>query len=763
MLVWAACASFASATFAADSDGVTFFREKIEPVLKQHCYECHSGQSDKLQGGLRLDSHAGLLKGGDSGPGIELGNASASLIIKAIRHEGGLMMPPEKEKLPDSTIADFVQWGELGFPDPRTESLVDNPADHLAEARQHWSFQAIAKPRPPTNRNDVWEQTAVDSFILSKLEERDWQPSSAATREELIRRVSFDLTGLPPSPDAITEFVVDSRPDAYARLVDQLLASPQYGERWAQHWLDVIRYAETEGYEYDRHLPDAWRFRDFAIESMNADKPLDKFLIEQLAGDEIDPANETFQVASIFHRLGAVRRNAGNPEIALSRNEVLTERTDIIGTAFLGLTIGCARCHNHKLEPISQKDYYRLQAYFAATDEHNIVLATPSEQKDREVAVSRFKTEIDELRKQISKSSGGQKVNLEEQIARLEQQLPASFGVIPATWNDAEKRTAIHVLRRGIWEKKGEPVGPRPPSIVVAEDFPELEPGAANPRIQLARWIASPDNPLTARVLVNRVWQAHFGTGLVKTANDFGLKGERPSHPELLDWLARTFIDSGWRMKPLHRAIVMSATYQQSSHAAEGRGYETADPENRLLWQFPRRRLSAEEVRDAMLVVSGRINLKSGGPSIMVPVEAELVQLLYNPGQWSVTKDPAEHDRRTVYLIAKRNLRLPFLENFDAPALQSSCARRESSTHAPQALEMLNGRLSNELARSFALRLQTESNGDNDRLIARAFELAFGHPPSPADRQRSLDFLRDQPLAEFALALFNLNEFLYVR
>lgn len=747
---------------AADDDSVAFFRAQIEPVLKESCYRCHSSQAEKIQGGLRLDSRAAILHGGDSGPAVDLDKSKASLLLKAIRHEDGLAMPPKKEKLSDATIANFVKWVELGLPDSRESSTIDDDSPvRQQQARQHWSFQPLSKESPPHVRDRSWGATAIDAYILQKLEQRGWQPAAPASRRELIRRVYFNLIGLPPSPDEIESFVSDSDPDAYPRLVEKLLNSRHYGERWAQHWLDVVRYAETEGYEYDRHVPDAWRYRDYVIESLNADKPFDQFLTEQIAGDEIAPENSECQTASIFFRLGAVRRNAGNPEIALSRNEVLTERTDIVGATFLGLTIGCARCHNHKLEPISQKDYYRLQAYMAATEEHNIVLATPAEQKDHAEITSRMKTEIDSLRASAAKLEGGQKVRVDEQIARLEEQLPQPFGVIPAIWNDAEKRTRIHVLRRGVWENKGEPVGPRPLSVLVSDGLPELASETARPRTELAAWLASPRHPLTARVFVNRLWQHHFGMGLVKSANDFGVKGDKPSHPELLDWLATTFIENGWRSKPIHRMIVLSNAYQQSTVANSGQ--RQADPENRLLSHFSRRRLSAEEVRDAMLCISGRINLKPLGPSVIVPVEQELVNLLYNPGQWTVTKDSAEHDRRTIYLIAKRNLRLPFLENFDAPGLQTSCARRESSTNAPQALELLNGQLSNDLAKSFAERLTAECGRDQQRLVERAFQLTLGRNPLPDERSRAIEFLRDQPVAELTLALFNLNEFLYVR
>lgn len=543
--------------------------------------------------------------------------------------------------------------------------------------------------------------------------------------------------------------------------MDQLLASERYGERWAQHWLDVVRYAETEGFEYDRHLPDGWRFRDYVVASLNADKPFDRFITEQLAGDELDPENRELQAASIFHRLGAVRRNAGNPDIALSRNEVLTERTDIVGAAFLGLTVGCARCHDHKLDPISQRDYYQLQSYFAATEEHNISLASPAEKQAWEQNNKQLQAKIAALKNQARNATDAEKEKLSTQIEDLEDQLPAPPASIPATWNDKRHRTAIHVLKRGVWELKGVAVGPRPPDVLVSDGRAELAADVANPRTQLARWLTGAQNPLTARVLVNRVWQHHFGAGLVPTPNDFGLRGGRASHPELLDWLATALVEGGWRLKPLHRMLVLSSAYAQTSASANATARQL-DPENRLLSHFNRRRLSAEELRDTMLSVAGRLNLRLGGPSVMVPVEAELVKQLYKPTQWQPAKDVAEHDRRSLYLIAKRNLRLPFMETFDAPTLQNTCARRESSTHAPQALELLNGKFSNGLAAAFARRLDDECGTDLTRVVERAYQLAIGRAPTANERALGLAFLGEQPRREFALALFNLNSFLYV-
>ena len=748
------------------TDGTRFFRDTIEPVLKASCYSCHSRQADEVQGGLRLDFKAAVLRGGDSGPAIVAGKSGESLLIRAIRHEGDLVMPPKKEqKLSDKTIADFVKWVEMGAPDPRDREPTESDDPKFEAARKHWAFQPLLTRRTD---NPVRRRTSIDEYNVEK---SDKIVRPTADKRTLIRRVTFDLIGLPPTPEEVEAFIGDESVDDYEKVVDRLLASRHFGEKAAQQWLDVVRFAETEGFEYDRHIPGAWRYRDYVIDSFNKDKPFDRFLIEQLAGDEIEPENHEFLTASIFHRLGPVRRNAGNTDIALSRNEVLTERTDILGSAILGLTVGCARCHNHKLEPITQKDYYRLQAYLAATEEHNVVLATPDEQAAWEAETKKGKEEIARVQQQAkAATSAAEKDRLALVAEELDDKLLAPLPTIPSTHNDFAKRTAILVLKRGVWENKGEPVQPRPLSVLTADQVAELSPGETQPRTQLAKWLTSPDHPLTARVIVNRLWQQHFGVGLVKTANDFGLKGDRPSDPELLDGLAATLIDNGWRLKPLHRLMVLSAKYRASGEwrVESGEKNNANGPlPSRSSLPTPHspltRRLSAEEIRDAMLAVSGRLNPKAGGPSVIVPVDPELVGLLYKPSQWAITSDVSEHDRRSVYLIAKRNLRLPFFENLDAPALQTSCARRESSTHPPQALELLNGTLASDLAQAFAKRLERECGSDHDKTIDRAFRLALGRAPTANELQRSSEFLREQPLSEFTLALFNLNEFIYVR
>ncbi len=619
-------------------------------------------------------------------------------------------------------------------------------------ASEHWSLRPRTLPVVPQANGSKWIRNPIDAFILEKLQKTGLSAAPAADRAMLLRRLTFDLTGLPPTPEEMSAFLNDLAADAYEKQVERLLASPRYGERWGRYWLDVVRYAESEGFEYDRFRPGAWRYRDYVIKAFNDDKAFDTFLLEQIAGDEVDPDNHEALIAAGFHRLGPIRRNAGNRLVAFSRNEVLTEMTDAIGATFLGLTIGCARCHDHRFDAISQKDYYRLQAYFAATQERDLVLADAKTQADWTAKTDKIQAQIKQLQKPLQ---GKEDKIIENKIIQLRRTLPAPLPTISTVKHGA--RTPIHVLKRGDVEKKGALVGPGALSVLVPTDPVEFPGEAERPRIQLAKWLNRSDHPLVPRVLVNRIWQGHFGKGLVATPNDFGVNGAAPSHPELLDWLTNEFIANGRRIKPVHRLIVQSSAYRQGTAAVQ-----KLDPENRLLSHFPRRRLSAEEIRDSMLAVSGKLNLKAGGPSAMVPVEADLVNLLYDKAQWLVTPDEAEHHRRSIYLAVKRNLQLPFGQVFDQPDGATSCPRRESSTHALQALELLNGKLSNKLAEAFAERLQRECGDDRAKQVDRAFRLSAGRAPTLRERELSLEFLRTQNLREFAVAIFNLNAFLYL-
>jgi hypothetical protein len=644
-----------------------------------------------------------------------------------------------------------------------TVLLAGGLETYTAAERRHWSFQNRATPAIPAFSDSAaraWIANPIDAFVLAALRKEGLEPAPRASRRTLIRRVYFDLTGLPASPADVEAFVNDRSPKAYANLVDRLLASPEYGERWAQHWLDVVRYAESDGFEYDTHRRDAWRYRDYVIHSFNSDKPYDRFIREQLAGDEIAPQNEEMRIAAGFHRLGALRKNAGNQEVASSRNEVLTEMTNIVGAAILGVTVGCARCHDHKFDPIRHTDYYRMEAFFAATHENDVPLSTAEQQTDWKQKYDAVQSEMKAIKKSMKGLEGPALTAMEKKYEAAESRLPEPLPALYSVANDNTKATPIHVLARGDWQNKGEAVGPRPLGVLLPDGTAEWK--SDKPRSSLANWILDPEHPLTARVVVNRIWQYHFGRGIVATPNDFGRMGARPSHPELLDYLANSFVAGGWHWKPLHREILLSSTYQQASQSPAEAAALEKDPDNKLVWKSSRRRLDAEEIRDAMLSVAGVLNPKQGGPSVIVPVDQDLVNLLYKPSQWAVTPDPAEHNRRTVYLFAKRNLRLPFMEVFDAPDSNVSCPRRESSTHPPQALELLNGDLSNRLAEAFAQRLQREGGASTTKRIELAYRLAVGRRPTIKERQLATRFLATQPLREFALAVLNLNNFLYV-
>jgi Protein of unknown function (DUF1553)/Protein of unknown function (DUF1549) len=654
---------------------------------------------------------------------------------------------------------------------------------YTVRERGHWAFVKRAAPAVPTfslSSDNAWVKNSIDAFILQRLQKEKLKPSPRADRATLIRRVYFDMIGLPPSPREVAEFLADKSPDAWQKLIERLLASRHYGERWGQHWLDVVRFAETDGFEYDTHRRDAWRYRDYVIRAFNNDKPYDRFVTEQLAGDEIGPRQEDKPedredalIASGFNRLGPLRKNAGNQEVASSRNEVLTEMTNAVGAALLGVTLGCARCHNHKFDPIRQSDYYRIQAYFAPVYDNDIVKATPEEQAARKAKAEPIEKEMEKVRATM-KSLQGKKdaasLDMKESLAKklevLQEQMPEPLPALHSVVNLPEKRSPIHLLERGDYNFKGALVGMRPLGVLLPEGTPELPETTERPRTELAKWIVAQENPLTARVMVNRIWQYHFGRGIVATPNDFGRMGSRPSHPELLDYLANEFVSGGFSIKHIHRLILNSNTYQQSSKppsdaALKARAIEK-DPENKFLWRFNRRRLEAEQIRDAILAVSGTLNTKQGGPSVMIPIEQELIKTLYKPSQWAPAKDPAEHTRRSIYLIAKRNLRLPFMEVFDAPDMQVSCPLRESSTHAPQALELLNGTFANEQAVAFARRLEAEAGPDLRKQIDLGYRLVTGRPARAREIQAALDFLKTQPKREFALTLLNLNSFLYV-
>ncbi len=614
---------------------------------------------------------------------------------------------------------------------------------------RQWAFQPLAKGEPPID-SEGWSANSIDCFLRAKQRQRGLHPMSDADKRTLIRRVTFDLIGLPPAPAEVDAFLADASPDAWRRVVDRLLASPRYGERWGRHWLDVVRYADTGGFESDLRYPSAWKFRDYVIRSFNADKPFDHFLQEQVAGDELWPDDADAVLATALYCVGPVL-----PESALTSQQVeyewLTDAVDTTGAAFLGLTFGCARCHNHKYDPLTQKDYFALQAVFAASDR-------PFPGKVRDLRIKALNGLLSDA-----------------PIPKEKQQDPRCTVRTEDTTGfrlfHRPQPLEVRRLHRGELNKPRERVNPAFPAFLCcAEEQTDFAGVAAGQRrAALARWLTSPANPLTARVLVNRVWGWHFGQGIVRTPSDFGAQGEPPTHPQLLDWLARDFIEHGWSLKRLHRLILHSRTYRMRSISEEA-GL-SIDPENRLLWHFPRRRLEGEAIRDNMLACAGTLNGKLYGPAVVPPLSGqELAGLFDARGKWPVTKDAAEHTRRSVYVLVRRTFLHPLLASFDPPEVMTSCPRRMQTVVPAQALTLLNSPLAREQSAAFAQRLRTECGPEPEKLVARAWLLAFDRPGKPSETERALAFLRKRSaatspqtaLAELCLALFNTNEFVYV-
>jgi hypothetical protein len=603
------------------------------------------------------------------------------------------------------------------------------------EPTMHWAFQPVRRPAVPTVRERDWVRTPIDAFILSKLEAAGIPHAPPADRRTLLRRVYLDLIGLPPTPQEQDAFLADTRPDAFARVVDGLLARPEYGERWARHWLDVVRYGETNGYERDGNKPSAWRYRDYVIDAFNTDKPYDRFLTEQLAGDEIEGSNAETQIATTFMRLGTWDDEPAEP--MMDRYDQLDDVLGTTAAAFMGVTLRCARCHDHKFDPFSQVDYYRMLAVFEP-------LKRPQNG-----------------RKDLDRPVGT--------AAELVNPFVAAHRPHAYIWyEDTPKAPVTHVFHRGDPARPKKEASPGLPGILVSKEPvpPQPRPRSTGRRLWLAGWLTDPANPLTARVMVNRIWQGHFGRGLVATPNDFGTMGEPPTHPELLDWLAERFIEDGWSVKKLHRLIVLSSTYQQSAAISDFglriSDFRSIDPKNRLLWHWPQYRLQAEAVRDSMLAVSGTLNLRRGGPSMYPSLPRAVLEGQSRPGEgWGKSEVRQQH-RRSIYIFVKRSLAIPELDLLDAPDTTSSCETRPVSTTAPQALTFLNGAFANEMAKEFAARLEQEAGANMDARIQRAFMLAFCRPPRAEEVHSCREFLRSQPLVSFCLVLLNANEFMYL-
>ena len=685
---------------------------------------------------------------------------------------------------------------------------------------EYWAFEPIANPAAPES-DSVWVRTAVDSFILAKLDEEGIQPSPPLENERLVRRVYLDLTGLPPTPEQSREFLDDPSPRAYADLVERLLESPHYGERWALKWLDVVRYSDTDGFERDGYRTDAWRYRDYVVAAFNSDKPYDRCVQEQIAGDELFPGNSAALTATGFNRIGPRHVVGGNQDKAESRQEVLTEMTYGVGAVLLGLTVQCAQCHDHKFDPIPQADYYRLQAFFAATDLAEPNVAPHDQVKSYEDAVESHKqrllpikaklkeiedpyrdqvrvrkiAELDPAFRQALETSEDHRTDEQERLAEEaeDQVKPFWYEMLALIPSDVKARRAelrrqmhainlespdpapaalavsnmteapaTHILKVGDYRHKQDRVEPGFPTAVGDHGI-EVPTTPEGRRAALAKWLSSPANPLTARVMANRIWEFRMGRGLVSDPNNFGALGGSPSHPELLDYLASKFIDTGWSVKSLDRMIVLSSAYRQS--AAIDPAKAEADPDNKLYWRANRRRLEAETIRDSVLATSGRLNRALGGKPVLTPIEPEVYDLIFTEGEpdnlWPVTPDESQHRRRSLYLLNRRTVRMPFLANFDQPDTMTSCAMRPISTHALQALSLLNSDFMQDQSKAFADRVRTECGDDPGCAVEQAYHFALARQPNATERALAAEFLSGSELSDLCLALLNRNEFVY--
>ncbi len=773
---------------------------EIKPLLTEHCVTCHGAEHAK--GGLRLDTAAAARQGGDHGPAVSAGNAAESLLIQALedRHSDVARMPYKKPPLAAGQIAQVRAWIDAG---------AKAPADEVPGRRVHWAFVAPRRPVIPViSRPEVSNQSVtakgpsslttgslnteyshpIDALIRARLIQESVVPSAEADRVTLLRRVHLDLTGLPPTPAQVEAFVADTRPDAYERVVEELLASPHYGERWARWWLDVARYADSNGYSIDAPRS-IWPWRDWVIEAFNDDKPFNEFVIEQLAGDLLPDATLEQRIATGFHRNTQINEEGGiDPE--QFRIESVIDRVNTTGTAFLGLTVSCAQCHDHKFDPLSQREYFQLFAFFNQQDEPTLELPTPEQQADRDAHAAEVKgleSKLAALKDSTETGADKHRDELKRELERLRRNRPRANSTL--VLSERGEPRDCYVFIKGDFTRRGADVAPGTPAVL--HPFPQSANRQGLPnRLDLARWLTAPANPLTARVTVNRVWQQYFGRGLVETENDFGTQGSPPTHPDLLDWLAVEFregvdrkselmVDSSksgetssihyplkhpstsWSLKHLHRLIVTSATYRQSSKARPD--LVEKDPTNKLLARQNRLRLDAEIVRDVALAASGRLNPAIGGPSVFPPQPDGVMSLGQSNREWKASTG-GDRFRRGMYSFFWRATPHPALAVFDAPDAFSACTRRLRSNTPLQALTLLNDAAFVELADALAQRIQAEA--PEPQRLEFGFRLCTGRAPHAAEKER-LKSLLDEEAREggttkawqtFARVLLNLDE-----
>jgi len=794
-----------------------FFSKKIKPVLEAQCVKCHSGEEP--EGDLNLTSRAGLTKGGESGAAVDKDAPGESALISAVKYED-YEMPPSG-RLPDEQIALIERWVKSGAPWPN-DQVIKAPEQHATpkvneETLAFWSFKALKRPEVP----DLGvSDSPIDQFVATRLAEASLKSNVRADRQTLIRRAYYDLTGLPPSPQQVADFVADPDEKAFEKLIDQLLESPHYGEKWGRHWLDLVRFAETNSYERDATKPHAWRYRDYVIESFNQDKPYDVFIRQQIAGDEMSPWKREQIIATGFLRLGIWDDEPADTEQAL-----YDDLDDIMGTTaqvFLGLTINCARCHDHKLDPISQRDYYSMLSFFAGMHRfggpgrsgRNFKFATASisppaereaqvkEKQKHQEKIDGIKNEMREIEKRVKQVLvGGQIDDFKHEQNRLPiirklapekvtKEDHVTYAKLRKQWKDLEKNPPksaemalavttlgtkvrdIAILARG---------NPHAPTDRVTPTFLEILGGteakielpehgnSSGRRLALANWIATPENPLTARVMANRIWQHHFGRGIVTSANNFGLQGDPPTHPELIDWLACELIDGGWKLKSLHRKIMLSQTWQQSS--ASQSSAIAKDPENKLLWRYNMRRLTAEEIRDSLLAANETLNTKMSGPSIYTKIPQEVLAGQSRPGSGWGKSSPEEAARRSVYIFAKRSLIDPLIANFDGADTDFTCPVRFETTLPTQCLSFVNSEFIHTQAQLLADASTKHGESQRDQ-VAWIIERVTQRPAEETEIKKGLELIKSlmsepemndqKALKYFAVVALNMNEFIYI-
>ncbi len=733
------------------AEQVEFFETKIRPLFANECYRCHSSEAKKLKGDLHLDTHAGILKGGESGAAIVPGKPDESRLIQAVRYKDEDTAMPPKKKLADAQVADLETWIRMGAPWPAKEAggkpLADKKSgyDWAKFRAEHWAFRKVAKAEPPTVKDAAWVRGPLDRFVLARLETAALKPAPPAEKRILIRRAHLDLTGLPPTPEEVAAFLGDESPGAFAKVVDALLASPQYGERWGRHWLDVARYSDGLGGFLDAEaLPEAWRYRDWVVAALNRDMPYDQFVRAQIAGDLL-PDDRDLSIATGFFAVGPTYiSDGGDPEAtAQAQAETLADRVDTFSRAFLGLTVACARCHDHKFDPITARDYYALAGIFNNSKAGLVLLQNGS----LAAAFDAGQKAIKEQEKKIKDAKADEATKasipaMKEELERLKKSAPPPPPKAHMLSESGNKDMPVAI--RGDLRKPGEPAPRRFLQIIAGENPPLFKEGSG--RRQLADAVADPANALTARVIVNRVWKHHFGHALARTPSNFGVIGEKPTHPELLDWLAAAFVQEGWSLKKLHRMILLSATWQMSSrYSADA---FAKDGENRLLWRMNPRKLEVESWRDSLLAVTGELDRAIGGQ----PTDRIL-----------------ESNRRMLYGKVSRNgdrfLSDEFLRLFDFPAPRSTSEQRTTSTVPQQHLFMMNSAFMAARAKAFAARLERESAEDRTR-IARAYQLLYSRLPSAGETSLGLTFLADTAGGEararwesYAQVLLSAHEF----